>query len=86
MGLIGTLIIGAIAGWLAGQIMSGRGFGIVGNIALGILGAFVAGMVFPAVGLGGEGTGEDCGGQGGAKDGGCLGHGSLSRGLCSSMT
>ncbi|MCR9150146.1 MAG: GlsB/YeaQ/YmgE family stress response membrane protein [Rhodobacteraceae bacterium] len=57
MGLIGTLIIGAIAGWLAGQIMSGRGFGIVGNMALGILGAFVAGMVLPAVGLGGEGTG-----------------------------
>lgn len=57
MGLIGTLIIGAIAGWLAGQIMSGRGFGVIGNMALGILGAFLAGMVFPAVGIGGDGTG-----------------------------
>lgn len=57
MGIIGTLIIGAIAGWLAGQIMSGRGFGIMGNIVLGILGAVVAGLIFPAVGWGGGGTG-----------------------------
>ena len=57
MVLIVTLIIGAIAGWLAGQIMSGKGFGLVGNMVLGILGAVAAGYILPAIGLGGEGTG-----------------------------
>ena len=46
------LIIGAIAGWLAGQIMKGYGFGLLGNIVVGIVGAFVAGLIFPVVGLG----------------------------------
>lgn len=46
------LIVGAIAGWLAGQIMKGYGFGLVGNIVVGIVGAFVAGLIFPVVGLG----------------------------------
>ena len=41
------LAIGAVAGWLAGQIMSGGGFGLVGNIIVGILGAVVAGLLFP---------------------------------------
>ena len=41
------LIIGAIAGWLAGQIMAGGGFGLVGNIVLGIVGALVAGFLLP---------------------------------------
>jgi uncharacterized membrane protein YeaQ/YmgE (transglycosylase-associated protein family) len=41
------LIVGAIAGWLAGQIMTGFGFGLVGNIVLGIVGAIVAGWLFP---------------------------------------
>ena len=41
------LVIGAIAGWLAGQIMTGFGFGLVGNIVLGIVGAIVAGWLFP---------------------------------------
>ncbi len=45
--LIIFLIIGAIAGWLAGQIMAGGGFGLIGNIALGIVGAFVAGFLLP---------------------------------------
>jgi uncharacterized membrane protein YeaQ/YmgE (transglycosylase-associated protein family) len=50
------LIIGAIAGWLAGQIMSGGGFGLVGNIIVGIVGAIVAGWLFPYLGfsIGGE--------------------------------
>lgn len=46
--LIIWLIIGAIAGWLAGQIMAGGGFGLVGNIVVGIVGAFVAGWLFPS--------------------------------------
>ena len=49
--LITLLLIGAIAGWLAGTFMKGRGFGIIGNIAIGILGAFVGGFLFDLLGL-----------------------------------
>ena len=49
--LIVWLIIGAIAGWLAGLIMDGGGFGLVGNIIVGIIGAFIAGWLFPFLGL-----------------------------------
>lgn len=49
--LIAMLVIGAIAGWLAGRIMQGRGFGVFGNIIVGIVGAFLAGMIFPALGF-----------------------------------
>lgn len=45
--LIIMLAIGAAAGWLAGQIISGFGFGLVGNIVVGIAGALVAGFLFP---------------------------------------
>jgi uncharacterized membrane protein YeaQ/YmgE (transglycosylase-associated protein family) len=45
------VLIGAIAGWLAGQIMKGFGFGIIGNIIVGVVGAFIAGIVLPAVGV-----------------------------------
>ncbi len=47
VGLIIFLAIGAVAGWLAGQIMRGGGFGLIGNIILGIVGAFVAGLLLP---------------------------------------
>ena len=50
--LIVWLVIGAFAGWLAGQIMKGGGFGLVGDIVVGILGAFVAGALFPRLGIG----------------------------------
>ena len=49
--LIIFLLIGGIAGWLAGLLVKGGGFGIVGNIVVGIVGAFVAGFLFPAVGI-----------------------------------
>jgi uncharacterized membrane protein YeaQ/YmgE (transglycosylase-associated protein family) len=45
------ILVGAIAGWLAGLIVKGFGFGLIGNIVIGIIGAFVAGLVFPAIGL-----------------------------------
>ena len=45
------LIIGAIAGWLAGQIVKGGGFGLIGDIIVGIVGAFIAGELFPFLGL-----------------------------------
>jgi uncharacterized membrane protein YeaQ/YmgE (transglycosylase-associated protein family) len=49
--IIVWLIIGAIAGWAAGQIVKGYGFGLVGNIVVGIIGAFIAGWLLPAVGF-----------------------------------
>lgn len=49
--LIVFLIIGAVAGWLAGLIVKGFGFGLVGNIVVGIVGAFIAGWLFPALGV-----------------------------------
>ena len=47
--IIILLIIGAIAGWLAGQMVKGGGFGLIGNIIVGIIGALVAGWLFPRV-------------------------------------
>lgn len=49
--LVIFLIIGAVAGWLAGQLVKGYGFGIVGNIIVGIVGALVAGLLLPRAGL-----------------------------------
>jgi uncharacterized membrane protein YeaQ/YmgE (transglycosylase-associated protein family) len=47
--LIIFLLIGAVAGWLAGLIVKGFGFGLIGNIIVGIIGAFIAGYLFPAL-------------------------------------
>ncbi|MBZ9677373.1 GlsB/YeaQ/YmgE family stress response membrane protein [Mesorhizobium sp. ES1-1] len=49
--LLVFIIIGAIAGWLAGLIVSGFGFGLIGNIIVGIVGAFIAGLLFPRIGF-----------------------------------
>lgn len=49
--LVVFLIIGAVAGWLAGLIVQGFGFGLIGNIIVGIVGAFIAGWLLPRVGL-----------------------------------
>jgi uncharacterized membrane protein YeaQ/YmgE (transglycosylase-associated protein family) len=51
MGIIASLIIGAIAGWLAGLIVRGAGFGLIGNIVVGIIGALVAGWLLPRLGI-----------------------------------
>lgn len=45
-GLIAWLVVGLVAGWLAGQFMKGGGFGIVGDIIVGVIGAFIGGFVF----------------------------------------
>ena len=45
------LIVGAIAGWLAGLIVKGGGFGLLGNIVIGIIGAVVAGWLLPQLGI-----------------------------------
>ncbi len=45
------IVIGAVAGWLAGKIMKGGGFGLLGNIIIGIIGAFIGGFVFGLLGI-----------------------------------
>ncbi len=49
--LIIWLVIGAIAGWLAGLLVEGYGFGVIGNIVVGIAGAIIAGWLLPQVGF-----------------------------------
>jgi uncharacterized membrane protein YeaQ/YmgE (transglycosylase-associated protein family) len=49
MGFIVWLIVGAIAGWLAGQFVKGSGFGLIGDIIVGIIGAFIAGWLLPLI-------------------------------------
>ena len=46
--VVAWIIIGGIAGWLAGVLIKGYGFGIVGNIIIGILGAGIAGILAPS--------------------------------------
>jgi uncharacterized membrane protein YeaQ/YmgE (transglycosylase-associated protein family) len=45
------LIIGAIAGWAAGQVVKGYGFGLIGNIVVGIVGAVIAGWLLQQLGI-----------------------------------
>jgi uncharacterized membrane protein YeaQ/YmgE (transglycosylase-associated protein family) len=45
MGLFTWIIVGAIAGWLAGKVIKGRGFGLFGNIVVGVIGALIGGWV-----------------------------------------
>ncbi|MCG6121686.1 MAG: GlsB/YeaQ/YmgE family stress response membrane protein [Microvirga sp.] len=49
--LLVFLIVGALAGWIAGKMVRGAGFGLIGNIVVGILGAFVAGLILPRLGF-----------------------------------
>lgn len=48
-GLIAWLVVGLVAGWLAGQFMRGGGYGMIGDLVLGVIGAFVGGFVFSLV-------------------------------------
>ena len=49
MGIIAWIVLGLIAGWLAGMIMKGGGYGIIGDIVLGIIGALIGGWITSAV-------------------------------------
>jgi uncharacterized membrane protein YeaQ/YmgE (transglycosylase-associated protein family) len=49
--MLAWIVIGAIAGWLAGRLVKGYGFGLIGNIVVGILGAGVAGLLAPRLGV-----------------------------------
>lgn len=51
MDIIWFLIIGAVAGWIAGEIVRGDGFGLVGNIVVGIVGAVIGGFLFGLLGI-----------------------------------
>jgi uncharacterized membrane protein YeaQ/YmgE (transglycosylase-associated protein family) len=44
-------LVGAVAGWLAGMIVKGGGFGLIGDIVVGIVGAFVGGWLLPKLGV-----------------------------------
>ena len=50
-GIIIWLVIGAIAGWLAGTLLKGGGFGLIGDIIVGIVGALIAGWLLPQLGI-----------------------------------
>lgn len=52
LSLIAILLVGSLAGWLAGRIVIGRGHGLLGNLVVGIAGAVLGGAVVPVLGLG----------------------------------
>jgi len=56
MNIIIWLIIGALAGWLAGVLVKGGGFGVLWNIVIGIIGSFIGGWVFGFLGITALGT------------------------------
>ena len=57
--MIGAILIGALAGYLAGHILRGRGYGALGNIILGIFGGLIGDFLFGLLGLGPTGLAGD---------------------------
>lgn len=51
MNVIWFLLIGLVAGWLAGIVLKGRGFGLVANLVIGVLGAVLGGFLFGLIGV-----------------------------------
>jgi uncharacterized membrane protein YeaQ/YmgE (transglycosylase-associated protein family) len=49
--LLVILIVGIVAGWLAGQIVRGAGFGLIGDLLIGIVGAFIGSWLLPRIGI-----------------------------------
>ena len=45
------LVVGIVAGWLAGKVVRGAGFGLLGDLVIGIVGAFIATLLFPRLGI-----------------------------------
>jgi uncharacterized membrane protein YeaQ/YmgE (transglycosylase-associated protein family) len=54
--LIWILLVGLVAGWLAGKLTKGSGFGVVGDIVMGVIGAFIGGFLFRQIGISAGGT------------------------------
>ena len=55
MSIVGFLIVGLIAGWIASNLMEGHGLGVAGDIIVGVIGALVGGLVFGNLGINGNG-------------------------------
>ena len=55
MGFLWFILIGIAAGWLAGQIMKGGGFGLIGDLVVGVIGALLGGWLFGLAGIGAGG-------------------------------
>jgi uncharacterized membrane protein YeaQ/YmgE (transglycosylase-associated protein family) len=51
MNIVWFIVVGLIAGWLAGQLMRGGGFGVIGDIVVGIIGALIGGLLFSSLGI-----------------------------------
>jgi uncharacterized membrane protein YeaQ/YmgE (transglycosylase-associated protein family) len=51
--LIACVVLGLLAGWLAGKLTRGHGFGCIGNVAIGLVGAVIGGFIFSALGING---------------------------------
>jgi len=56
MDIIWFLLIGLLAGWVAGQVMKGGSFGLAGDLILGVIGSFVGAFLFGVLGLGSNGA------------------------------
>src|ERR1700746_2434384 len=50
-GLLVIILVGIIAGWLAGRVMEGGGFGLIGDLIVGLLGAFIGDWLLPRIGI-----------------------------------
>jgi uncharacterized membrane protein YeaQ/YmgE (transglycosylase-associated protein family) len=50
-GLIAWIILGLLAGWIAGKLTKGHGFGCIGNVAIGLIGAVIGGFIFSTLGI-----------------------------------
>lgn len=51
MSLLVFLLVGIVAGWLAGKLVRGGGFGLIGDLVVGVIGAFVGGFLFNSLGV-----------------------------------
>jgi uncharacterized membrane protein YeaQ/YmgE (transglycosylase-associated protein family) len=51
MNIVWFILVGLVAGWLAGQLMKGGGFGVIGDIVVGIIGALIGGLLFSSLGI-----------------------------------
>jgi uncharacterized membrane protein YeaQ/YmgE (transglycosylase-associated protein family) len=49
--LLVILVVGIVAGWIAGKVVRGTGFGLIGDSLVGVIGAFVASLLFPKLGI-----------------------------------
>lgn len=51
MGFLWFLLVGLIAGWLAGMLVKGGGFGVIGDMVVGVVGALIGGLIFTSLGV-----------------------------------